>query len=152
MKRVAALGLVAIVFAAGLAAGLLGSRLLHGTSDRPRDIGPPPLQRYFERGDLRLTADQERRIEEVFSRQRQKFETMHRELRPEVEALLDETQEQVEAILTPDQRERFRARRHRWQHRPGRYERMPPGPRNDSNYGEAPPESDTPPPAHPDVN
>ena len=114
MRRAAALGLVAVVFALGLVAGVLGGRLLPHHAPGPRDSGSPPFQRYFTRGDLELTADQQRQMEAVFRRQRGKFEALHRDLRPQVEALMDETQEEIEAILTPEQVERFRRRRNRW--------------------------------------
>ena len=147
MRRVEALGLVVAVFAVGLIAGVLGGRLVPNVSPGPPDLGPPPFQRYFSRGDLDLTAEQRRQMKEVFTRQRAKFEDLHRDLRPQVEALMDETQAQIEAILTPEQRERFSRRRNRWLSPRGRRD-----PRHDDQgrqrrHPEVPSRPESPPPA-----
>lgn len=122
MKRVTAIGLVGVVFVVGLVAGGLGARLLRvGAPAGGARFDTPPFQRYFMHGDLDLSREQRTQLEEVFKRQRGKFEALHRDLRPQVEALMDETQAELEAILTPEQLERFRARRNRWQRRRDRH-------------------------------
>jgi Spy/CpxP family protein refolding chaperone len=138
VKRGAAIAWVTVVFLVGLAAGVLGARLLRLDPSGDRDrFGPPPFQSYFTPRDLDLSADQRQRLEEVFKRQRQKFEALHRDLRPRVEALMDETQAELEAILSPEQLERYRARRDRW-HRP----RDRHGPPHRRFGGEPPPPND----------
>jgi hypothetical protein len=63
---------------------------------------------------------------------------------------MEETQSEVENILTPAQLERFRARRHRWPRRPGRFgpAGRQPGPRPDRpdarDRAPGPPESSAP--------
>lgn len=117
MKRVAALSLVAALFLLGLVAGALGERLMsqRWEPERFHRGGPPPLRGYFLRGDLDLTAKQQEQLEAVFRQQRRKFEQLHSDMRPQVESLMEETRRQVEAILTPEQLERCRRQRDRWQ-------------------------------------
>ena len=119
MKRATALGMVAVVFFVGLAAGLLASRLVG--RDQPQDrqrMHTPPFRGYFPSQDLDLTQEQQRRLEELFSRQREKWSQIHQDLQPQVESLMAETQNDLEQILTAEQLERYRARKERWQKRP----------------------------------
>jgi Heavy-metal resistance len=149
VKRGAAIGWVAVVFLVGLVAGLLGARLLRlggGPGDHGR-WGPPPFQSYFMPRDLDLSAEQRRRLEEVFKSQREKFELLHRDLRPRVEALMDETQAELEAILSPEQLEAYLARRDRWHRRPDRH-----GPPHHRFGGERPPKGDEAPGDQPPVD
>jgi len=138
MRRTTALGLVAVVFLVGLAGGMLGARLMHFRPDpHGSQLGTPPFTGYFTQENLRLTPDQRRQLESVFDRQRRKFEILHEELRPRVDGLMAETQSEVENILTPQQLERFRARRHRW---PGRQRHFgPPGRQPGAKRGLPPP-------------
>jgi len=149
MKRTTALGLVAVVFVVGLAAGVLGARLLGDRTDGGRNIDSPPFQRYFTHRNLGLSDEQQRRMDEIFADQREKFQAVHRNLRPEVEALMDETQAEIEAVLTPEQLERFRARRNRW-HRRGRHLEGHRRPGRHRRNGDPPPPPESPPPSNPD--
>ncbi|MCZ6727341.1 MAG: hypothetical protein O7A98_08290 [Acidobacteria bacterium] len=119
MKRLAALGLVAVVFLVGLAAGVLSARLLHYSGPLgDKRGGAPPFRAYFMQRHLELEVEQQKRLEEVLERQREKFEQLHRDLRPRVDSLMEETQAEIEQILTPEQLERYRARNRRWHRRP----------------------------------
>lgn len=119
MRRLAALGLVATVFLVGLAAGVLSARLLQlGQSPGDHRLGAPPFRAYFMQQDLELSGEQQRQLEAVFDQQHEKFEQLQRDMRPRVDGLMAQTQAKIEKILTPEQLERYRARRRRWQHRP----------------------------------
>jgi len=144
VRRAAALGLVLLVFLAGLAGGALGARLVLRRAapwQQLEHAGAPALDRFFPHRDLDLTPQQRQRLQEIFSRQRARFEELHRELRPRVDALMAEIDREVEAILTPEQLERYRQRPARWRHGPRRH-----GP--DAHHGPPPPPGD-PPPAPP---
>ncbi len=119
MSKVTALGLVLVVFLVGLASGVLGARLLRYDSTGPAGPpGPPHLRGYFLHRDFDLSAEQQERLDGVLRRRQQEIEQLHRRLRPEVEELMDRTRQEVEEILTPEQLERFRERRRRWQRHP----------------------------------
>jgi Spy/CpxP family protein refolding chaperone len=142
------MGLVVLVFLAGLAGGVLGARLVHVGHVAPqmRDhLGAPPLDRYFLHRDLDLSADQREQMRELLGRQRTRFEELHRELRPRVESLMEEIDREVESILTPEQLERYRSRPKHWRRSPRdprrHGPRRPHGPPHDPE-----PPSDTPPP------
>lgn len=146
MKRAAALGLVAVVFAVGLAAGVLGARLLDAPDRGVSHRGPLPLHRYFRHNDLDLTDEQRRQLDDILARQREKFDAVHEDVRPRVEALMDETQFAIEAILTPEQVERYRERRDRWHRRarprgPLRDERRRDDPRHREHDRRHPPDA-----------
>ncbi len=150
MKRTTAMGLVVLVFLAGLAGGVLGARLVLLGNPPPqlRDhIGAPPLDRYFQHRDLDLSTEQRERIREVFRRQRARFEELHRELRPRVESLMEEIDLEVERILTPEQLEHYRSRPKHWRRSPPDPRRHGPGhPHERSDPPRSPePPSDAPP-------
>lgn len=143
MRRSTAMGLVVLVFLAGLAGGVLGARLMHVGSVSPQmreHLGAPPLDRYFQHRDLDLSADQREQMRQLFRRQRSRFEELHRELRPRVESLMEEIDREVEGILTPEQLERYRNRPKHWRR----------GPRDPRDHPRRPPNRPRGPPHTPD--
>lgn len=130
MRRTTAMGLVGLVFLAGLAGGMLGARLMLIKNIPPQmreHLGAFPLDRYFLLRDLDLSAEQREQVRELLGRQRGRFEEFHRELRPRVERLMEEIDRDVEAILTPEQLERYRDRPKHWRRGPRDPRRRGPG-------------------------
>ncbi len=115
------MGLVVLVFLAGLAGGVLGARLVLVNQVAPQmreHLGAPPLDRFFLLRDLDLSPEQRESVRELLRLYRGRFEALHRELRPRVESLMDELDRDVETILTPDQLERYRNRPKHWRRAP----------------------------------
>jgi len=130
---------VALVFAAGVAAGMMvGPRL------SPRWPGPRALAvREGPRGlpgmrgrlapvlaeELGLDADQQKKLAEVFAKRRERFAVMQRNLRQQYEDEQKGLREDIRAILRPDQMSKFEE----WLKRAQRRRPRPGGPEGRSS-------------------
>lgn len=66
---------------------------------------------------LRLTPDQEARIDTIMMRRMAMLDSIRKATSPQIRALIGATRAQIDSVLTPEQRDKFRSLR---QHRRGR--------------------------------
>lgn len=105
---------VLLVFVMGLAAGIAVDRYTRARPEPPFGRGPlggrPPAAAVLvERLDreLNLSADQQRQLESVLQRNRQRMQAFQASTREEFETLRRELDAEIRAILTPEQRAKF---------------------------------------------
>lgn len=104
--RLLVLGTFAALFAAGAAAGVAWERTRHPeTGFRIRVDGGRARVESFEA--LGLTADQKRRIEQIFVDAQPRTDAVLRETLPRLRAVTDSINAEIQAILTPEQRRRL---------------------------------------------
>lgn len=101
----------AVIFTAGLLAGLVAGRKTQPSSPAPKEPIPPiwSQQRFYEklRKELDLTADQTNRINKVFAEGNEQVRVIWDLLSPELQKQRQETYESVRAVLNPEQRAKF---------------------------------------------
>ena len=107
-----------IVFAAGLASGLLldrvagRSRLLPAWAGMRGGPNPARLADRLTR-ELALTPEQSARLRDIFDRRRDRVRQMHRDLRAEARHRFEQEQaslrQEIQGVLTPDQQAKFDA-------------------------------------------
>jgi Spy/CpxP family protein refolding chaperone len=118
VKRSVALIAVAVLFAVGVAVGVLGMHLYYAREIARHggggDLGVQRFARHLDRV-LDLNADQRRRIDEILEESRREGDALHREMLPRVREHMRRTADEVRAVLTPEQQARFDElqRRHR---------------------------------------
>jgi hypothetical protein len=109
---------VALVFAAGVAAGMMvgprlrpwppATRALAVRGEGPRGLpGMRGRLAPFLAEELGLDADQQKQLAEVLAKRRERFEVMQRDLRQQYEDEQKELREDIRAILRPDQMSKF---------------------------------------------
>jgi hypothetical protein len=102
--------LVALVFLAGVAAGVVGTRIAirHWVSTAIQH--PENFQLLLERNlrwQLRLDARQRVEVHRILTGARVQLRDLRQGYRPQVVAVLTNTETQISAILTPEQQLRF---------------------------------------------
>ena len=107
-SRLAASGLLALVFALGAlvggAATMLADRTRHG-ADRIGDR-PGGFVQYLKE-ELSLTADQEHRITGVLDRHQPAMDSIWGLVRPQFEAERQTVRQEIRALLEPDQLKKY---------------------------------------------
>ncbi len=109
-KRAMALGLAAILFAAGAAAGVAGDRWAtsHRTGDhRSWERRRPEALAQQYREDLRLDEAQGRSVEEILRRTWTSIRQAIAPVEPELDRIRRRGDDEIRALLRPDQRPRF---------------------------------------------
>jgi len=102
--------LVALVFLAGVAAGVVGTRIAirHWVSSAIQR--PQNFQILLERNlhwRLHLDASQRVQVHRILTDARVQLRDLRQEYRPQVVAVLTNTEAQISAVLTPEQQARF---------------------------------------------
>jgi len=109
--RLQAILLLAAVFVIGLLCGAAIERARQKSGPPPRPGGPRPREHgELPRGlteELRLTADQEVRIQAIFERYRPRTDAVLDEFFPRLRAVTDSARAEIRALLTPEQQEIF---------------------------------------------
>ena len=103
--RIQAILLLVVVFMIGGLSGAAVERARHARPPGPPHHGeglPPPLH-----DALRLTAEQEAKVEEIMERSRPRVEAVIRETRPRVQSVMDSVHAEIRAVLTPEQQKTF---------------------------------------------
>ena len=102
--------LVALVFLAGAAAGVVGTRIAVRHWITAAVQHPQNLQILLERNlrrQLRLDAQQRVEVHRILTDARVQLRDLRQQYRPQVVAVLTNTEAQISAVLTPEQRARF---------------------------------------------
>jgi Spy/CpxP family protein refolding chaperone len=102
--------LIALVFLAGVAAGVVGTRIVirHWVSSALQR--PENFQILLERNlrwQLHLDARQRVEVHRILTDARVQLRDLRKEYRPQVVAVLTNTEAQISAVLTPEQEAQF---------------------------------------------
>ncbi len=119
MKTFKLLTLVTLVFLAGVAAGVVGTRLVIRHWVNTAVQRPENFQLLLERNlrwQLRLDARQRVEVHRILTDTRVQLRDLRQEYRPQVIAVLTNTEAQISAILTPEQQARFEEMQQQNQH------------------------------------
>ena len=101
--RLQALALLMVVFVGGVLAGAAFERARHHRPPGPPREGLSPEMRE----ELRLTLDQERRIDAILAESRARTDAAFDRFLPELRTLTDSIRAEVRTVLTPEQQEIF---------------------------------------------
>jgi hypothetical protein len=119
MKTFKLLALVTLVFLAGVAAGVVGTRLVIRHWVNTAVQRPENFQLLLERNlrwQLRLDARQRVEVHRILTAARVQLRDLRQEYRPQVIAVLTNTETQISAVLTPEQQARFERMQQENQH------------------------------------
>jgi len=110
MKTLKLLLLIALVFLAGVAAGVVGTRIVIRHWINTAVQRPQNFQMLLERNlrwRLHLDAHQRVEVHRILTSARFQLRDLRQEYRPQVVAVLTNTEAQISAVLTPEQEARF---------------------------------------------
>ena len=106
-SRLAASGLLALVFALGAlvggAATMLADRSRHG----PDRFGERPAFTQYLKDELDLTADQEQKVTAVMDRHQPAMESIWGLVRPQFEAERETVRQEIRQLLLPEQLKKY---------------------------------------------
>jgi Spy/CpxP family protein refolding chaperone len=110
MKTFKSILLLALVFFAGVAGGVVGTRVAVRHIVQQAVLHPERVQVLMERNiarRLRLDNEQQVKLHEIFLDAHGQLKDLRREYQPQVILVVSNAEEQITAILTPEQRARF---------------------------------------------
>jgi len=110
MKTFKLLLLVGLVFLAGAAAGVVGTRVAIRHWVRSAIQRPQMVQTVIERRlqrRLRLDANQQTQVHQILTDARGQLKHLRQEYRPEFVLVVSNVDAEISAVLTPAQQERF---------------------------------------------
>ncbi len=119
MKTLKLLALITLVFMAGVAAGVVGTRLVIRHWVNTAIQRPENFQLLLERNlrrQLRLDAGQRVEVHRILTDARVQLRDLRLEYRPQVVTILTNTEAQISAVLTPEQEARFERMQQENQH------------------------------------
>ena len=110
MKTLRLLLLVALVFLAGVAAGVVGTRMVVRHEVREAILNPDRVQALLERRltrQLQLDKSQRVKLHDILSGTHTQLMELRREYGPQFILILNNANDQITAILTPEQQAQF---------------------------------------------
>jgi hypothetical protein len=110
MNKLKPILLLTLVFCAGIAVGVVGTRfavrqMVRTALERPEGIRLR-LERRLNR-QLDLTADQQARVHDILAQTQAQMRDLRQELRPRLAGVIGKANHDIIALLTPEQQERF---------------------------------------------
>ena len=124
MKKLKVWLVVALVFGAGFAAGVVVNRGVVRHFVRGIAMNPDRMRGLVEKrltSRLRLDPEQHRQVSQILTNTEGELKALRREFAPRFVAILTNAESEVSALLTPEQREQFKKfreeNRHLWQPR-----------------------------------
>jgi Spy/CpxP family protein refolding chaperone len=109
-----AIGLLALVFALGIAFGALGSMLMNWNVFASRDHAQqaqagPPQHHLVARltTQLNLTADQQKQLTDLLASTQKRYDAIHDQMNPQIAQVRADMRDQIRQLLTPEQRPKF---------------------------------------------
>jgi hypothetical protein len=110
MKRIKPWIVLALVFIAGVVAGVGGSRyavrkIIDEATNKP-EIVAARLERGLNR-QLALTPEQKPRVHEIVEHSQQELVALRKEFQPRLATILKRGERDIRAVLTEEQREKF---------------------------------------------
>ncbi len=106
-SRLAASGLLALVFALGALAGGAATMLADRTRHGPDRFGDHPSFVQFLKDELALSPDQEQRVEAVLDHHQPAMDSIWGTVRPQFEAERQNVRQEIRALLDPDQLKKY---------------------------------------------
>jgi hypothetical protein len=110
MKNWKSLLLLALVFFAGAAVGVVGTRVVVRRVVQQAIAHPEKMQSLMERNltrKLRLDNDQQVKLHGILTDARGQLSGLRREFQPQAAAVLHGADDKIAALLTPDQQARY---------------------------------------------
>lgn len=110
MKTFKLILLLALVFSAGVAAGVVGTRAMVRRVVQQAVAHPERVQTFVERSlarRLRLDGGQRAKLHDILSDTHGQLKVLRREYGPQFVLIVSNASEQITAILTPEQQARF---------------------------------------------
>lgn len=110
MKNLKPWLLVALVFCAGVAVGVIGTRIAVARYIKRLVENPNAMRLRIERDltvQLKLTSDQRQKVHAVITDAQSQIDDLRRDFRPRFVAIMDKAQEEISKTLTPEQRVEF---------------------------------------------
>ena len=110
MKTLKLLALVGLVFLAGMAVGVVGTRIAIRHWVRAAIQRPQMVQTLIERRlnrQLRLDAKQQAQVHQILTDARDQLKDVRQEYRPQVVLTISNAEVEISDLLTPAQQKRF---------------------------------------------
>lgn len=110
MKNWKSLLLLALVFVAGLAVGVVGTRIVVRRAVQQAFLHPERAQSLLERNlarRLRLDNEQQVKLHAILTQTRGQLSDLRQQVRPQAAAVLRDADQKITALLTPDQQARY---------------------------------------------
>ena len=110
MKTFKLVLLIGLVFLAGIAAGVVGTRIAVRYWVRSAIERPQMVQTLIERRlnrRLRLDADQQAQVHKILTDTRSQLKSLRQEYRPQVILIVSNADAQISGLLTPAQQARY---------------------------------------------
>jgi hypothetical protein len=111
MKKCKVWLVVAAVFVAGFAAGVVVTRGVVRHFVQRIAMNPDRMRSLIEKrltAQLRLDPEQRQRVDQILTHTAGELKALRREFAPRFAAILTNAESEVSVMLTPEQRERFR--------------------------------------------
>ena len=110
MSRIKAGLVIALVFVAGFAAGVVTTRAVVRHFIRTVMTRPERVRELFEKRmavRLRLDAGQRQKVDEILGRTQGEIQQLRGDFAPRFRGILSNAESEVSAVLSPDQRKKF---------------------------------------------
>jgi Spy/CpxP family protein refolding chaperone len=110
MKNWKSILLLVLVFCAGLAAGIVGTRIFVRRAVQQAMVHPEKMQILMERNltrRLQLDNGQQAKLHAVLTDTRQQLNDLHKQYQPQAVELWRGTDSKISAFLTPEQQAKF---------------------------------------------
>ena len=110
MKNWKSLLLLVLVFFAGLAVGVVGTRIVVRHVVQGAIAHPERVQSFMERNltrRLRLDNDQQVKLHDILTDARGQLTTLRKEFQPQAAEVLGDADKKISALLTPEQQARY---------------------------------------------
>ena len=110
MKNWKSVLLLVLVFFAGLAVGMVGTRTFVRHTVQQAIIHPERAQVFFERNlarRLQLDSDQQAKLHAILAETRVQLRDLRRQIQPQAVGILRGADAKISALLTPEQQARY---------------------------------------------
>jgi hypothetical protein len=118
MKNWKSILLLALVFFAGLAVGVVGTRIVVRRVVQQAITHPEKVQSLMERNLTRrlvLDNDQQVKLHAILTDARGQLASLRKEFQPQAAEVLHDADQKISALLTPDQQARYdKFKEHNW--------------------------------------
>ncbi|HEX4263400.1 MAG TPA: hypothetical protein VH597_03590 [Verrucomicrobiae bacterium] len=114
MKTLKVIGLLSLVFVAGLAGGVVATRIVVRQMVADAVAHPERARTHVEQNTeknlnrtLRLDPQQREQVRQILKESQGRFRVVREDFQPKFNAIILETRTNISALLKPDQQERF---------------------------------------------
>ena len=110
MSKAKPILVLCLVFAAGIAVGVIGTRIVVRQTIQKIARNPDLMRERIERditARLELSSDQQSKVHTVLLKSQHDVQQLRRDFQPRFIEIMDRTEHEIADTLTPDQREKF---------------------------------------------